>query len=156
MADRVTFTNDSATRIAKVVRIVEAGNRNTAARVLSPRGLGSGGGGGVRLATFTGAWALDQVKTVTFKNQTSTPNTASVLNTWLSLNPTGTAEILIARGGRPSGWFLVNAKMSNQPNYNANAGTQAFTIATGNMEWADVQACPSEDASPRSLSFFYG
>jgi hypothetical protein len=75
VADRVTFTPGSAERIAKVVRIVEAGNRNTGGLPTSPR-LGSNATN-LRLATFTGNWQTGQYKVVTLHGST---NTASVYN----------------------------------------------------------------------------
>jgi hypothetical protein len=153
VADRAVFTSGAADRIAKVVRIVEAGNRNTSYMPPPPRGVGSGGPG-LRLCTFTGSWSIGSSKTLTIKGQTSTPNTVSAINLHLGLSPDAQCDVLIGRAG--TAWYLVNANMSQQPNYDASAGTQAFTIVSGDMEWADVQACPSEDASPQSLSFFYG
>jgi|688.fasta_scaffold717056_1 hypothetical protein len=75
---RVDFTRGAAERIAKVVRIVETGERDGAPLEFS-HALESGGKA-FRLGTFTGEWQLNQYKTVTFHNVTSTPNTASVIN----------------------------------------------------------------------------
>lgn len=74
MADRVVFTRPAATRIAKVVRIVEAGDRQTeipanAARFDAVPLL--------RLGTYTGAWATSTFNVVTISGTT---NTTSVKN----------------------------------------------------------------------------
>jgi hypothetical protein len=76
---RVDFTRGAAERIARVVRIVEQGDRGQSGPtwervndVTIPAGL--------KLATFTGDWAINTYKTVTLYGVTSTPNTASVLN----------------------------------------------------------------------------
>lgn len=73
--ERVTFTRPAAERIAKVVRHVEAGDRNCGPLTFER----TGGGVPYRLsvATFTGAWATGEYKTVTLVNST---NTASVYN----------------------------------------------------------------------------
>lgn len=75
---RVDFTRGAAERIAAVVRTVEQGDRDQTGprwgRVLQdvPQAL--------KLATFSGDWAINTYKTVTFHGVTSTPNTAQVLN----------------------------------------------------------------------------
>lgn len=73
--ERVTFTRPAAERIAKVVRHVEAGDRNCGPLTFER----TGGGVPYRLsvATFTGAWATGEYKTVTLVGST---NTASVYN----------------------------------------------------------------------------
>lgn len=76
---RASFSLDDAKRIANVVRAVEEGNRNEAPlrfRQVQDRLRGAT----LQLATFSGDWQLNQVKTVTFHNVTSTPNTANVRN----------------------------------------------------------------------------
>jgi hypothetical protein len=75
VADRVTFTKGSAERIAQVVRIVEAGNRDTGGLPTAPR-FGSNNFQ-LNLATFTGNWQTGEYKVVTLQGST---NTASVYN----------------------------------------------------------------------------
>ena len=58
MADRVTFTPGSAERIAKVVRIVEAGNRNTAGLPTSPRLQSTPQR--LIVGKYTGAWGIEE------------------------------------------------------------------------------------------------
>jgi len=75
---RITFTRPAADRIANVVRIVEQGSRDEA-----PLTFGRAADAipaAIKLGTFTGNWQLNALKTVTFYNVTSTPNTASVRN----------------------------------------------------------------------------
>jgi hypothetical protein len=98
VADRVTFTPGSAERIAKVVRIVEAGNRDATGYVASPRLQGDGVK--LRLGTFTGDWSVGTYKTVTFENST---NTVSVYN-WCNAavgsdtsNTTNTRYVIFGR-----------------------------------------------------------
>ncbi len=79
--ERVTFTRPAAERIAKVVREVEAGDRDSA-----PLRFGRFGGGSpfaLKLATFTGEWQTGTYKTVTLSGSTQT---ASVYN-WCNPAP---------------------------------------------------------------------
>jgi hypothetical protein len=69
-------------------------------------GEGGGGGARFRMATFTGSWAINASKVVTFSNQTNTPNTVSVKNELISLPSAGTRKCAIAR--EASDWYLVN------------------------------------------------
>jgi len=77
MADRVVFTRPAATRIAKVVRIVEAGDRQTEIPANAPRFENVPF---LRLGTYTGAWATSAYNVVTISGTT---NTANVKN-WCS------------------------------------------------------------------------
>lgn len=105
----VRFTRESAKRIADVVRTVELGDRDAA-------GLRFGSAVETqrktfRIATFSGAWAVAAMKTVTFKYQTATPNTAVALNLFAAVPaPSGTGDCAIAREG--TAWFLIAAVCS--------------------------------------------
>lgn len=73
MADRVTFTRPAAERIGKVVRIVEAGDREATPWTVDVRNSGGlGQGSPLRLGTFTGQWQIDTIKTVTLSGSTAT------------------------------------------------------------------------------------
>ena len=76
---RVDFTRGAAERIANAVRLVETGSRD-GAPYFPGRALDSVPGTPLKLGTFSGNWQLNELKTVTFYNVTSTPNTASVRN----------------------------------------------------------------------------
>jgi hypothetical protein len=109
VADRVTFTKQSAERIARVVRTVEAGNRDASGVVTAPRFSGAATGKIFRICTFTGAWSINTSKTVTFKYQTETPNTVSALNLFANVPaPPSTANCAIGREG--TAWFLIAAE----------------------------------------------
>ena len=87
--ERVTFTRPAAERIAKVVRAVEGGDRDTPG-IYFGSAPGAAPGKTFRVCTFTGAWSIGDTRSVTFKNQTSTPNTVmkpavSTLDTAISL-----------------------------------------------------------------------
>lgn len=108
--ERVTFTRPAAERIAKVVRQVEAGDRKGAALVFEKLGGGAGGSAKVfRMCTFTGAWAVDSYKTVTFRNTTTTPNTVAAINVFTSLATSASdpRNCAIAKDG--TAWYLIAA-----------------------------------------------
>ena len=104
--ERVVFTRPAAERISKVVRTVEAGSRGSAGLSFGRPGDSSGGGKPFRVCTFTGAWAISSTKNVTFKYQTSTPNTAVAQNDLMSLPSAGTRNCVIGREG--TAWHLIN------------------------------------------------
>ena len=109
MADRVVFLRPDAERIARVVRTVEAGNRNETP--LRFRKVDDGGGGKrvFRVCTFTGAWPKNSLNTVTFKYQSSTPNTVAALNLFAAIGTASSSRnCAIAREG--TAWFLVAAE----------------------------------------------
>jgi len=75
---RVDFTRGAAERIARVVRLVEQGDRGQSGPTWGS--VNETMPAGLKLATFTGDWAINTYKTVKLYGVTSTPNTASVLN----------------------------------------------------------------------------
>jgi hypothetical protein len=104
----VKFTRPAAQRIAAAVRQVEGGNRDQGGMTFEhPQGVGS-----VKLfrvATFTGAWAKNSVKTVTFKYATATPNTAVATNLFATLGTAASSRnCAIAKDG--TAWFLIAAE----------------------------------------------
>ena len=101
---RVSFTRPAAERIGKAVRQVEAGNRDLGPIEWGPRGVG-GTSRVFRVCTFTGAWSINTAKTVTFRNVTSTPNTASAMNIFLALPDRGAQPCGIAKDG--TAWHLI-------------------------------------------------
>ena len=105
--DRVSFTRPAAERIGKAVRQVEAGNRDLGPIEWGPRG---GTGGKVfRVCTFTGAWEINSAKTVTFRNVTSTPNTAAAVNLFAAIPSRASARnCAIAKDG--TAWYLIAAE----------------------------------------------
>ena len=134
---RVTFTKPAAERIGKVVRTVEAGNRDQGPLTFGPRVAGASGKV-FRVCTFTGAWSLNASKTVTFRNQTTTPNTVSVVNLVCGLNPSGSCDVSVAKDG--TAWYLVQPNLTQQPGY-SGSGTQVLTIQNGSLRWVGTTAC---------------
>lgn len=106
---RVAFTRSAADRIANVVRTVEGGDRAGAALTFGSR-LPVARSATFRIATFTGEWSINALKTVTFKYQTTTPNTASARNLFATVNTaaSGTKNCAIAKDG--TAWFLIAAE----------------------------------------------
>ena len=106
MADPVIFDRSSAERIANAVRRVEIGDRTESPLRFDPAPQPQRKT--FRIATFTGSWSINATKTVTFKYQTSTPNTASALNLFAAVPaPTSSGDCAIAREG--TAWFLIAA-----------------------------------------------
>ena len=107
--ERVTFTKPAAERIAKVVRTVEAGDRDCAPLTFGAR-IGGVSGKVFRIATYTGAWSIGDAKTVSFKYQTATPNTVSATNLFFPVTrtATGNRDCAIAKDG--TAWFLVDVR----------------------------------------------
>jgi hypothetical protein len=104
MADLTQFDLGSAARIARVVRHVEQDVRT---RPLTFDSVQQSRTRPVfRVCTFTGAWSKGANKTVTFKYQTSTPNTVTATNLFASVP--GSGNCAIAREG--TAWFLIAAE----------------------------------------------
>ena len=109
--ERVTFTRPAAERIAKVVREVEAGDRDLDGISF---GVAPGGASGkaFRMSTFTGAWGIDGLKTVTYRGVTTTPNTAVAVNLFANISGSTATSVFrncaIAKDG--TAWFLIAAQ----------------------------------------------
>jgi len=71
-----------------------------------------------RICTFTGAWATNSSKVVTFKYQETTPNTVSVTNLFWPVPDGPIRDCSIAKDG--TAWFLIVPQL-----YLANAATAA-------------------------------
>jgi len=105
--ERVSFTRPAAERIGKAVRLVEAGDRDLGPIEWGPRG-GAASGKVFRVCTFTGAWAINSAKTVTFRNVTTTPNTVIATNLIYDLPNQGELPCGIAKDG--TAWHLIAVK----------------------------------------------
>jgi hypothetical protein len=122
----VSFTRGAADRIAKVVRTVERGD-TSAEGLRFGRPVGGEGAKSFRICTFTGSWSIDATKTVTFKNQTTTPNTVSAVNLFWPVPDSGERDCAIAKDG--TAWYLLVPRM-----YEADAATAA-EITTAAIEF---------------------
>jgi hypothetical protein len=68
-----------------------------------------GGGGGFKICTFTGAWAINASKTITFRGVTATPNTVSAINLFAVIATSSlTRNCAIAKDG--AAWYLIAAE----------------------------------------------
>jgi hypothetical protein len=139
----VTFTRPAAERIAKVVRAVEGGDRDTPG-IYFGSAPGAGGAKTFRVCTFTGAWAINAAKTVTFKNQTTTPNTVSATNLFLGLPENGTRNCGIAKDG--TGWYLIQWQMD------AATALSGATLGTASLEFSSINVASLGTATTVSIA----
>ena len=101
--ERMAFTRPAAERIAKVVRTVEAGDRDQpgitfGSAMVAPRTF--------RMATFTGAWPINGAKTVTLRGSTAT---LSATNLFAAIGTAASSRnCAIAKDG--TDWFLIAAQ----------------------------------------------
>jgi hypothetical protein len=127
MADPVLFDRASAERIASAVRKVEIGDRSEAA-LRFRRELPQSQRKVFRIATFTGAWAINATKTVTFKYQTATPNTAVAVNLFFPMPaPAGATDCAIARDG--TAWHLIDVPMETATALFVSAGSVQTVVS---------------------------
>ena len=125
MADRVTFTKPAAERIGKVVRIVEAGDREAAPYAVDVR-LG-GDSQQVRLCSWTSTWAIQTTSQITIF---STGSTATAYNRFFGVRPGN--GVVVRDGGT---WHLVSVKLTDQPGYSeavseSSAGVLGVEVVT--------------------------
>ena len=114
----VRFSRQSAQRIAKVVRTVEAGDRAHNGIVFDHPIPSQGAA--IRSATFTGSWSIGSVMNITFKYRSGTAN---AYNDLMDLPTAGTRNCIVGKEG--TAWRLINWQW-----YIANAATQAELTTT--------------------------
>lgn len=142
MPERITFTPRAAERIARAVRKVEAGDRQNAG--LSFSVFPAGPEKTFRVCTFTGAWSIGDAKTVTYKNQTTTPNTASVTNLFWPIPDGPQRDCAIAKDG--TAWYLLVPTL-----YTANAATAA-TVTTAALDFKTLPVVALATSSTAAFS----
>jgi len=106
MADLTQFDVRSATRIARVVQAVEQEPQRSKPLTFDVA-VAQPPQKSIKLGTYTGAWPLDGLKVVTFKNQAAT---VSVKNLTMHLPDIGLSppyDCVIAKDG--TAWYLVSA-----------------------------------------------
>jgi len=141
--ERVTFTKPAAERIAKVVRAVEGGDRDTGPLTFGNRGV-AGNPKLFRVCTFTGAWSINAEKTVTFRGVTSTPNTVAAMNLFFPFPaPASATDCAIAKDG--TAWYLIDV-----PFETATAIFAGATASTSVMQ--DVTLSASLNTSACTIS----
>jgi hypothetical protein len=119
--ERMAFTRPAAERIAKVVRTVEAGDRDQpgitfGSAMVAPRTF--------RMGTFSGEWSIGAAKTVTFRGSTAT---VSATNLFWPIPGGPQRDCSIAKDG--TAWYLLVPQL-----YAANAATAA-TLTTASLEF---------------------
>jgi hypothetical protein len=108
VTERTSFTPGSAKRIADVVRKVEQ-QRPEGVPLSFDRIDYVKKAKVFRVCTFTGSWSKNSTKTVTFKYQTSTPNTAAASNLFADIGTAASSRnCAIAREG--TAWYLIAAE----------------------------------------------
>jgi hypothetical protein len=131
--DATQFTLESAERIARVVRAAELGSPE--ARALTFDRVDAQRKEKVfRVCTFTGSWAINSSKTVTFRNVTSTPNTVSAVNLFFPIGTpqTSTLNCAVAKDG--TAWYLIDVPMQTATAIfigSTQTGVAVTTTATG-------------------------
>ena len=124
--ERMAFTRPAAERIAKVVREVEAGDRDQpgitfGSAMVAPRTF--------RMATFTGAWSINSAKTVTLQGSTAT---LSAVNLFLNLPDNGQRNCAVAKDG--TAWYL------NQWQWNEADVMAGASLGTAHLEFTRVKS----------------
>jgi hypothetical protein len=142
-SDAISFTRSAANRIADAVLVLENQVRDG-----GNLDFGSPGPAGprrvFRVCTFTGAWAIDAAKIVTFKNQTTTPNTVSATNLFLGLPENGTRNCGIAKDG--TGWYLIQWQMD------AATALSGATLGTASLEFSRINVASLGTATTVSIA----
>jgi len=135
MADRTAFTRDAASRIAKVVRIVESGDRKSQGLTYDPR-LQQLSSKGVRFCSWTATWTYSETATISFASGTA--NTATATNVILGVGP---GDGWVARKGS-AGWALIGFDMTKQPGYSSGS-IQLFGHSTESAcaQWYSITEC---------------
>ena len=125
-SDAISFTRAAADRIADAVLVVENQVRDGGNLEFGAPGP-PGARRVFRVCTFTGAWSIGDTRSVTFKNQTSTPNTVSASNLFWPIPDGPQRDCAIAKEG--TAWYLLVPQL-----YAANAATAA-TLTTASLEF---------------------
>jgi hypothetical protein len=97
-----------------------------------------------RICTFTGSWSIGSAKTVTFKNQTTTPNTVSATNLFWPVPEGDARDCSIAKDG--TAWYLLVPQL-----YIANAATAA-TLTTAALEFNTLPVVALATSSTHTFS----
>jgi hypothetical protein len=138
--DAVQFTLESAERIADVVRAAELATPQ--GKPLTFDAILPAARKQVRAATFTGSWAINASKVVTFKYAPTA--TASVLNLLINLPSAGQRNCIVGREG--TAWNLVNWQWDV-----VNAATAA-TITTSTLTFKTLPVGALATAATSSFS----
>jgi hypothetical protein len=126
MVRPVILDESAVRRIANTIRKVETGDRSE--RPLTFDAVPPAQRKVFRIATFTGAWSISASKTVTFKYQTTTPNTVVATNLFFPFPaPTSARDCSIAKDG--TAWFLVDVPFETATAVFASATTTQTAVS---------------------------
>ena len=100
----VSFSRPAAQRIAKAVRVIEAGDRSQPGLTFD-HPMPGGGTKLIRAATFTGSWSINASKTVTFKYAPTATQAVTNLSWPIAHNHTAAEDCIVGREG--TSWWLV-------------------------------------------------
>jgi hypothetical protein len=161
--DRVDFTRGAAERIARVVRIVETGERDQAALTFKRPVTEGGGGGKVRLGKTVAAWEKDSAQSIEIWDEGDPLNEeiSSPLTTVTAYNRmydvAACVWVLIAKESH--GWYLVEAATPEEsetgcaaPNISGHDLTTITGYASNKkqalthdenacLKWVDIEDC---------------
>lgn len=139
--EKVAFTRPAAERIAKVVRQVEAGERDADAFGLGVRIQSLPAKPPLRFCSWTATWLHGSTATITFDPATSM--TATAVNAVLGFGP-GKGWVA---GKGTAGWQLIGADLTLQPGYSTTE-IQLFGHKTGDVvaQWYSITTCSTATA----------
>ena len=147
----VKFSRQSAQRIAKAVRAVEAGDRGQPGIVFDHPIPGNSPT--IRVATFTGVWATGSTHVVNIgaPSGTSTSNTAAAYNAFLPLKADGPVRCLIGRATPTTDakWHLLNVNLASLGGFDSSK-VQLFghtTSTSGYVQWYSIATCATSTAA---------
>ena len=143
MADLAQFDLGSAQRIARVVRAVEQEPQRAKPLTFGPV-FDAKKQKAFRVCTFNGSWPIGSSKTVTFKNQTTTPNTVSATNLFWPIPDGSQRDCSIAKDG--TAWYLLVPQL-----FAAHAATAA-TLTTAALEFNTLPVVALATASTNTFS----
>lgn len=113
MAEGFLLGPDLLSRTRRTIEAVEGGILRSGFRAIPTalEGDVSSSQKVFRVCTFTGAWSMGGIKTVTFKFAPGATNTVNATNLFASVPaPAGSGDCAIAREG--NSWFLIAAVCS--------------------------------------------
>ena len=138
----VKFSHAAGKRIARVVRIVEGGNRDQPpVRFEHPIPSASSP---LKLATVTGQWATGATASLTYYGIT---NTVAVQNLHLPLEVAAgkTAECVIGKAGGT--WTLLSVNLAKLNAFSASEIQMLGHNASGFAQWYSVTTCSTSTAA---------
>ena len=121
----VSFSRPAAQRIAKAVRVIEAGSRSQPGLTFDHP---MPGGKVFRVCTFTGSWSIGTTTTLTFQNVTTTPNTVSATNQLFTIGDACQTQVVYI-GKIKSDWHLLNVQ------HHETAVIVSVTLTTAALEF---------------------